>query len=108
MDSNELEKLTCLKEKDIALIKEILFSNAAVEDVVLYGSRAKGNWKPFSDIDLTLIGKNITHSDLVGLMMKFEDSALPYMVDLNIFSSLSNPTLRDHINRLGISLKFAE
>ena len=101
----EIEKRTGLKEKDIILLKEILFSNAVVEDAVIYGSRAKGCWKSFSDIDITLIGENITHSDLIGLMMKFEDSALPYMVDLNIFSSLSNPALRDHISRVGISLR---
>ena len=101
----EIEKRTGLKEKDIILLKEILFSNAVVEDAVIYGSRAKGCWKTFSDIDITLIGENITHSDLIGLMMKFEDSALPYMVDLNIFSSLSNPALRDHIARVGISLR---
>ncbi|MBD5305140.1 MAG: nucleotidyltransferase domain-containing protein [Bacteroides sp.] len=105
MDVIEIETRTGLKEKDIILLKEILFSNAAVEDAVIYGSRAKGCWKPFSDIDITLIGENITHSDLIGLMMKFEDSALPYMVDLNIFSSLSNPALRDHIARVGISLR---
>lgn len=105
MDVNEIGKRTGLKEKDIILLKEILFSNAAVEDAVIYGSRAKGSWKPFSDIDITLIGENITHTDLIGLMMKFEDSALPYMVDLNIFSTLANPALRDHINRVGISLR---
>lgn len=104
MDS-EIEKRTGLKDKDITLLKEILFSNSAVEDAVIYGSRAKGCWKPFSDIDITLIGENITHADLIGLMMKFEDSALPYMVDLNIFSSLSNPALLDHISRVGISLR---
>lgn len=105
MNDTEIERLTGLKEKDIALIKEVLFSNASVEDAVLYGSRAKGCWRRFSDIDITIIGENITHADLVGLLMKFEDSALPYMVDLNIFSTLANPALRDHINRVGISLR---
>ena len=44
-----------LKESDIELIKKVFSNYPEVEKVILYGSRAKGTYKPASDIDLTLL-----------------------------------------------------
>ena len=43
-------------------IKSVLFSIEGVEQAILYGSRAKGNFKEGSDIDLTVKG-NLTYDD---------------------------------------------
>lgn len=45
LDDNYFDKLTSVFPR-----------HPEVESVVLYGSRAKGNYKPFSDIDITLKG----------------------------------------------------
>jgi predicted nucleotidyltransferase len=39
-----------------------------VESAWLYGSRAMGRLKPYSDVDLTLLGAHLTHRDLLQLM----------------------------------------
>jgi type I restriction enzyme S subunit len=87
------------------VLKEIygyLHELPAIERVLLYGSRAKGSHKPGSDIDLTLLGRGLTHENsLLPLMRKLDESSLPYLFDLSIFAQLSSTTLIDHILRVG-------
>lgn len=73
----------------------------AVAEVVLYGSRAKGSYRPGSDIDLTLKGNGLTTRRLMELSCKIDDLLLPYEVDLSIFNHIDNLALIDHINRVG-------
>ena len=75
-----------------------------VEKVVLYGSRAKGNYKNGSDIDLTLIGKNINIQDLNEIHLELDELYLPYSFDISIFEKLENIDLVEHINRIGITI----
>ena len=73
-----------------------------IKQVVLYGSRAKGNYKKGSDIDLTLITEdNFTFTDLLRIGNDFDDSDLPYFVDVSIYDRLSNRDLKAHIDRVG-------
>lgn len=76
--------------------------NPRINRVVLYGSRAKGNYKPFSDVDITLVGDELTHEDLNRIILAIDDLLLPYLFDISIFHQLKNDTLIDHINRRGI------
>ena len=68
---------------------------------VVYGSRAKGTNKRFSDIDLTLVGDDLTYNDLNRLAYNIDELLLPYQVDLTLYSKLKNPALIEHINRVG-------
>ena len=82
-------------------IKKIIFSVQGVDEVVLYGSRANGNYKEGSDIDLTIKG-NLNFNDLVKLAVKLDDLNLPWKIDLSLYSHITNKDLLDHINRVGI------
>lgn len=79
-----------------------IFSNErSVSKVLLYGSRAKGTHRPGSDIDLTLVGRDLTVTHLLDLASKIDDLLLPYEVDLSIFEHIDNRALVEHINRVG-------
>jgi len=73
-----------------------------IEKAVLYGSRAKGNYRNGSDIDLTLIGDGLNFSLLTRLDNELDDLLLPYKFDLSFFASLTHPELIDHIRRVGV------
>ena len=79
---------------------KIIMSIASIDGVdkaVIYGSRAKGNYKPFSDVDISLVGKSLSYSDLLRLHSIIDDLLLPYEIDLNIFDLIQNENLKEHI-----------
>jgi predicted nucleotidyltransferase len=94
-----------LKESTIEKICGVFANHPQVEKVVLYGSRAKGNYKNGSDIDLTLIGReNLTHQVVCRMMNEIDDLLLPYTLDLSIFSDINDPDVIAHIQRVGVVL----
>ncbi len=92
-----------LKETVIQKIQHVFTAFPEVEEVVLYGSRAKGNYRPGSDIDLTLKGDNINLPILNNISSQLDDLLLPYTFDLSTYRSIDNLALIDHISRVGVS-----
>ncbi len=90
---------------DVNILKKIQdvfqeFSN--ISKVIIYGSRAKENYRAGSDIDITLIGENLTLKNSVyPLMDKIDELNLPYLFDISIFEHINNKDLVEHINRVG-------
>lgn len=91
-----------LKQQTIESICAVLARHPAVEKAVLYGSRAKGNFKPGSDIDLTLCGPSLTSRELTVIADELDDLLLPYKIDLSMYEHLDHEGLRDHIERVGV------
>lgn len=91
-----------LKDNIVESIVQVFSSHEEVNKVVLYGSRAKGNYKEGSDIDLTLIGNNLNLKDLNRISLELDDLLLPYTFDISLFHQISNSELIDHINRVGV------
>ncbi|MDR1786043.1 MAG: nucleotidyltransferase domain-containing protein [Spirochaetaceae bacterium] len=91
-----------LSEYTIKTIQTLLQKYRGIQKVVIYGSRAKGDYRPGSDIDISLYtDSGFTRDDLARLRCDFDDSDMPYFVDVSIFSDLTTPALREHITRLG-------
>ncbi|MBP7999228.1 MAG: nucleotidyltransferase domain-containing protein [Chloroflexi bacterium] len=91
-----------LKERTIQKICAVLATYPQVEQAVLYGSRAKGNYKHGSDIDLTLSGNaDLTVKILYHILNDLDDLLLPYTIDLSLLQDISNPDLLGHIQRVG-------
>lgn len=82
-------------------IRTVFAKYSELEKVLMYGSRAMGSFKPASDIDLALIGKNIDLSLQNKIELELDDLMLPYKFDISVFQKISNPKLLDHINRVG-------
>jgi type I restriction enzyme S subunit len=73
-----------------------------IEKAILYGSRAKGNFKTGSDIDLTLCGEALTSDLCSTISSALDDLLLPYTIDLSVFDELNHAELREHIERVGV------
>ena len=82
-------------------ILSIFQKHENIEKVIIYGSRAKGNYREGSDIDLTLQGEHLTSDILSKITTALDDSYSPYLFDLSIYQQLSDPDFIDHINRVG-------
>ena len=90
-----------LKQKHIDAINQCFEEYESIEVVIIYGSRAKGNYRAGSDIDLTIIEHGLTLSELLKLENELDDLMLPYKIDLSIRRHISNPSLNEHIDRVG-------
>ena len=91
-----------LTDSELKQLFDIFDDHPHVGQAILYGSRAKGNYKPFSDVDITLVGHELTREDLNDILLAIDDLLLPYQVDLSLFHKLKNEALIDHIRRRGI------
>ena len=100
--SDTLATQSGLDQKTIDKIISVLSQYPELEKAVLYGSRAKGNYRQGSDIDLTFFGENLSYEHLSKIAIALDDLLLPYSFDLSLFKQIDNPDLIDHIQRVGI------
>lgn len=90
-----------LKQDVIDQINAIFSKYKKIDKVVVYGSRAKGNHKSYSDIDLCVFSENITLTTLQKVEVEIDDLLLPYKMDISIFHQIDNKELKEHITRIG-------
>ncbi len=92
-----------LNDNTIEKINSVFETYEEVEEVILYGSRAKGNYRNGSDIDITLKGDKLTAALLSKIEVAIDDLLTPYLFDVSIFNALTAPALIEHINRVGVT-----
>jgi len=90
-----------LEEDTINKINGVFRQYENIEEVIVYGSRAKGNFKTGSDIDLTIKSKMVTLTELLQVENRLDDLLLPYKIDLSLFHQITNEALVEHIERVG-------
>ncbi len=91
-----------LLEKDIKYIIDTLSKFPEIEKGIIFGSRAIGNYKKGSDIDLALIGKNITNNILYDVSDYLNEVyPIPYFFDIVHYDNISNVNLKKHIDDYG-------
>jgi len=91
-----------LKEHHIISINAVFERYESVEKAFLYGSRAKGNYRSGSDIDLTLVGANLDLTTLLKIENELDDLLIPHKIDLSILHKIENSELIEHIERVGV------
>jgi len=90
-----------LKDSVIQQFCQVFSRYPAIESVVIYGSRAKGNYRNGSDIDMTLKGEQVTDDIRSKVWLELDDLNTPYLIDLSVFQKLDSPSLIEHIERAG-------
>ena len=90
-----------LPDEVLPRLLAILSSNPKVKRVTLYGSRAKGNWRSGSDIDLCIDGDGLSLRELDEIDARIDDLPLPWKVDITVLQRIDNPDLIAHIERVG-------
>ena len=93
---------TGLKESHKSTILDVITANSNVEALWLFGSRARGDFKPNSDIDLVIAGKNLSFSDIAILLDKLELTSIPYKIDLLDKNKITNTELLKRIEQEAI------
>ena len=98
----ETKKCFGLTDADIAYIVSIIDDFPEIKKASIFGSRAKGNYKPGSDVDIAVYGEDISLTTLARLHYRLEEeSPLPYFFDIVDYTHLKHQPLKEHIERVG-------
>ena len=90
-----------LSEKTIKMVNDFFSSIPQVEKVIIFGSRARGNYKPGSDIDFALSG-NFDDKLIRHISGALEELSTPYKFDVIDYSNIDNPDLKENIDKTGV------
>lgn len=91
-----------LSNKQIEQIKDILQQYKEVDKAVLFGSRAMGNYKKASDVDIAIMGKKADFSLAIKIKSHFEDDTyLPYFFDIISYNTIKSEELKQQIKMYG-------
>jgi uncharacterized protein len=85
-------------------IKGICFSVPTVDKTVIFGSRSLGTYREGSDLDICLIDRGMSFSDLLRIQTRIDELNLPIHCDIIRYSTLENTELKEHIARVGVEL----
>ena len=90
-----------IKDSSLKILTSIFSKYSQVEEVLLYGSRAKGTFTERSDVDIVICKSNIDRHLLGKIIFDINNSNFPYTVDLQIVENIKSRSLLAHINSNG-------
>ncbi|MBP6067855.1 MAG: restriction endonuclease subunit S [Bacteroides sp.] len=91
-----------LEVQVIENIISVLEQHPKVDKAFVFGSRAKGNYRPDSDIDIAIKGNEITTDDIITISVAIEAKGVTHKFDLIDYNNIKEPALKEHIDRVGI------
>lgn len=92
-----------LSEATIGQICQVFERYPQISQAILYGSRAIGDYRNGSDIDLTLRGdSDLTRQMLAKIANELDGLYIPYTVDLSAYHELNDPNLSQQIEEVGL------
>lgn len=94
-----------LKSEVVDNIKKVFSKYLEIDKACIFGSRARGDYKETSDIDIVLYGDNLTHTLNTKIFYDLEDLYLIYKIDLINFNSLKDDDkLKENIINEGVEI----
>ena len=90
-----------LTEEAISLINSVFTAHPSIKEVKIYGSRAKGNYRTGSDIDLCIYADELADNELSKIKNELDDLPTLYSIDLCKYATIENTELKEHIDRVG-------
>ncbi len=89
-----------LSDEQLTLIQNTIAQCPRVTKAVVFGSRAKGNFKKYSDVDIALFG-DLEPRDSSHIELELEELPIIYKFDVLWYNELKNEQLKEHIDRIG-------
>ena len=93
-----------LKDNELDAIVQTIKSIEKVEKAVIFGSRARGDYKKASDIDIAIYAKDLTSTELNILRDKLEQLDIIYKIDVVDVYKLVKKKLIENIEGEGIEI----
>lgn len=82
-------------------IVNVFESYSNIEKAILFGSRAKGGFSLYSDIDIAICG-DVSALEIEEIKCQLDELPFVYVFDVMDYEAIKNPMLRGHIDRVGV------
>lgn len=93
-----------IPENSIEKIKNVFIEFPNIDKLSIFGSRANGNFKEGSDIDLAIFSNSISKDELNSLKISLDELNTPYIFDVLHYESIESKELKEHIDRVGVKI----
>lgn len=87
-----------LSEKTLALIQDVFRQYPQITHVQIFGSRAMGNYRYNSDIDI-VVRDEIDYRLIAKVAAELDELPLPYLFDVLCYPLITHGGLREHIDK---------
>lgn len=88
-----------LPNKSINQMIQALKEHKEIQKAAIFGSRAMGNYKRGSDVDMVIYGTEITENIVNQLRITLNEKLpLPYYFDIVHYESISSDEFKEHID----------
>ena len=92
-----------LKNDELSAVTNTFRNDPRILGAAIFGSRAKGDYKPYSDVDIALYG-DLNPFDVEAIIAGLEELPLVYKFDVVAYGLVKNPEFRQHIERVGVNI----
>ena len=92
-----------LTTRQLAIVKDVVRTHLGARPVKVFGSRATDLAKPFSDLDLLVMGAPLTAQQRRAVDEAFDESDLPFRVDI-VEAARATPSFLQRIERQAVVL----
>ena len=89
-----------LKERELDEIKILYYLFPEIDEIIIFGSRARGDYSRVSDIDIAIKGN--VDKIMYKIRDYFEESSILYTVDVVNYMSISNQDFKENIDNEGV------
>ena len=87
----------------VSAIKAVLAEYPSVESASVFGSRAKGTNKPYSDVDVVVFG-DLDFIEVERIISDLDEQPTIYKYDVVAYKNINNTKLKNHIDRVGVPI----
>ena len=97
-----------LDQADLSYIISVIEEFPEIRQAIIFGSRAKGNYRVGSDVDIAIVWEAISFSTVARLHSRLEEEGpLPYYFDIVDYTHSTHQQLKEHIEGVGKTIFFA-
>lgn len=96
--------MLALRDRDLAVLRQTFGRFPCVREVRVFGSRATGQSKRASDIDLAIAAPDASTAEWLALTAAIAEAPIIYQLDIVRIERTENPQLIDKIAREGVAI----
>lgn len=91
-----------LTDREFANMEELFSQDEKIEYVLLRGSRARGNYRSDSDMDITILGRHIDQMSVEDLQKRIESSDISCPVEIFLARLSENEEYIEGVSHKGL------